>query len=39
MAAPGDDTGRIVRFMIVKAAVFVGVPLVASLLAVIFLMP
>jgi len=39
VAAPGDDTGRIVRFMLVKAAVFVGVPLVASLLAVVFLMP
>ncbi|BBE71542.1 phosphoribosylformylglycinamidine synthase-associated small membrane protein [Oharaeibacter diazotrophicus] len=39
MAAPGDDTGRIVRFMLVKAAIFVGVPLVASLLAVVFLMP
>lgn len=34
-----DDTGRIVRFMVVKAAVFIGVPLVLSLLAVIFLMP
>jgi hypothetical protein len=39
MPAPGDDTARIVRFMLVKTAVFVGIPLVAAALAVVFLMP
>ncbi|WP_194304010.1 phosphoribosylformylglycinamidine synthase-associated small membrane protein [Chthonobacter albigriseus] len=39
MPGPEDDTARIVRFMIVKAAVFIGIPLVAALLAVLFLMP
>jgi hypothetical protein len=39
VSAPGDDTARIVRFMLVKAAIFVGIPLVAALLAVAFLMP
>lgn len=39
MTTPGDDTGRIIRFLIVKAAIFVGIPLVATVLAVIFLMP
>lgn len=39
MTTPGDDTGRIVRFLIVKAAIFIGIPLVATVLAVLFLMP
>ncbi|WP_245293204.1 phosphoribosylformylglycinamidine synthase-associated small membrane protein [Mongoliimonas terrestris] len=39
MAAPGDDTGRMVRFLVVKAAIFIGIPLVATVLAVAFLMP
>ncbi|WP_281379118.1 phosphoribosylformylglycinamidine synthase-associated small membrane protein [Chthonobacter rhizosphaerae] len=39
MDAPRDDTGRIVRFLLVKAAIFVGIPVVASVLAVLFLMP
>lgn len=34
-----DDTGRIVRFLLIKAAIFIGIPLLASLLAVLFLMP
>lgn len=39
MVTPSDDTGRIVRFLVVKAAIFIGIPLVATILAVVFLMP
>lgn len=34
-----DDTGRIVRFLLVKTALFVGLPLLLAVLAVVFLMP
>lgn len=34
-----DDTARIVRFMVLKAAIFIGIPVVAAALAVLFLMP
>ncbi|MCM5555689.1 phosphoribosylformylglycinamidine synthase-associated small membrane protein [Pleomorphomonas sp. NRK KF1] len=39
MADGPDDTRRIIRFMLVKAAIFVGIPVVAATLAVLFLMP
>ncbi len=39
MADGPDDTRRIIRFMLVKAAIFIGVPVVAATLAVLFLMP
>jgi hypothetical protein len=31
---PADDTARIVRFMLMKAAIFIGIPLVAAVVAV-----
>ncbi|WP_237153571.1 phosphoribosylformylglycinamidine synthase-associated small membrane protein [Oryzibacter oryziterrae] len=34
MAAPEDDTARIIRFMVIKAAVFLGIPLVCAAVAV-----
>lgn len=39
MADGSDDTRRIVRFMLVKAAIFIGLPVVVAALAVLFLMP
>jgi hypothetical protein len=33
-----DDTSAALRFMLVKAAIFVGVPVVASLVAVLMLL-
>ena len=39
MADGSDDTRRIVRFMLIKAAIFIGIPVVATALAVLFLMP
>ncbi|MCM5559431.1 phosphoribosylformylglycinamidine synthase-associated small membrane protein [Pleomorphomonas sp. JP5] len=39
MADGPDDTRRIIRFMLVKAAIFIGIPVVAATLAVLFLMP
>lgn len=35
MADGSDDTRRIIRFMLVKAAIFIGIPI----FAVLFLMP
>jgi hypothetical protein len=34
MATPEDDTARIIRFMVIKAAVFIGIPIVCAALAV-----
>lgn len=39
MADGPDDTRRIVRFMLIKAAIFIGIPVIATILAVLFLMP
>lgn len=39
MADGPDDTRRIVRFMLIKAAIFIGIPVIAAILAVLFLMP
>ena len=39
MVDGSDDTRRIIRFMLVKAAIFIGIPIVAATLAVLFLMP
>ena len=39
MVDGSDDTRRIIRFMLVKAAIFIGLPVVAATLAVLFLMP
>ena len=39
MADSSDDTRRIIRFMLIKAAIFIGIPIVAATLAVLFLMP
>lgn len=39
MADGSDDTRRIIRFMVVKAAIFIGIPVIAATLAVLFLMP
>jgi hypothetical protein len=39
MADGPDDTRRIVRFMLIKAAIFIGIPVIAAVLAVLFLMP
>ncbi len=39
MADGSDDTRRIIVFMLVKAAIFIGIPLVAAAFAVLFLMP
>lgn len=39
MADGSDDTRRIIRFMLVKAAIFIGIPVIAAALAVLFLMP
>ncbi|SFM47040.1 hypothetical protein SAMN05192571_101889 [Pleomorphomonas diazotrophica] len=39
MADGSDDTRRIIRFMLAKAAIFIGIPVIAATLAVLFLMP
>ncbi len=39
MADGSDDTRRIIRFMLIKAAIFIGIPVIAAILAVLFLMP
>jgi hypothetical protein len=31
---PADDTARIVRFMLAKAAIFIGIPLLAAVVIV-----
>ena len=38
MAEDSDDTRRIIRFMLVKAAIFIVTPLTAAF-AILFLMP
>lgn len=39
MADGSDDTSQIIRFMLIKAAIFIGIPIVATVFAVLFLMP
>ena len=39
MTDGSDDTRRIIRFMLIKVAIFIGIPIVAATLAVLFLMP
>lgn len=39
MADGSDDTRRIIRFLLVKAAIFIGIPIIAAAFAVLFLMP
>ncbi|WP_245426960.1 phosphoribosylformylglycinamidine synthase-associated small membrane protein [Pleomorphomonas carboxyditropha] len=39
MADGSDDTRRIIRFMLIKAAIFIGIPVVAAAFAILFLMP
>ncbi|WP_026792438.1 phosphoribosylformylglycinamidine synthase-associated small membrane protein [Pleomorphomonas oryzae] len=39
MADGSDDTRRIIVFMLIKAAIFIGIPVIAAALAVLFLMP
>lgn len=39
MADGSDDTRRIIRFMLIKAAIFIGIPIIATAFAVLFLMP
>ena len=39
MVDGSDDTRRIIRFMLIKAAIFIGIPVVAAAFAVLFLMP
>ena len=33
---PGDDTAKIIRFMMIKAAVFIGIPIGCAAAAVYF---
>lgn len=32
---PNDDAAKAIRFMLVKAAIFIGIPLIAALVAAI----
>lgn len=34
----GDDAGRAIRYLLVKAAIFIGVPIAASIAAVLVLL-
>jgi hypothetical protein len=31
--SPGDDAGKALRFMAIKAAIFIGIPLAAAIIA------
>lgn len=35
---PASDTGKAIRFLLIKAAIFIGVPVAASLAAVLMLL-
>ncbi len=39
MTGGSDDTHRIIRFMLIKAAIFIGIPIIAAAFAILFLMP
>jgi hypothetical protein len=32
---PGDDAARAIRFLLIKAAIFIGVPVLAAVIAVL----
>ncbi len=34
-AKPADDTARVVRYLVIKAAIFIGIPVIASIIAVL----
>lgn len=35
---PAGDSAEVLRYMLIKAAIFIGIPVIASVLAVIFML-
>ena len=35
---PAGDSAAVLRYMLIKAAIFIGIPVIASVLAVVFML-